>query len=375
MSSLRRAPNSFAPSREAAPTAIPADAWDLVAARAGDADGRFFFAVRTTGIFCRPSCPARRPKRENVEFFVDAEAARRSGYRACRRCRPDQARPRTDPIELARRLVEDRAEERITLEELARRVGLSPFHLQRRFKERYGLTPRELAVAARTARLKSSLREGGTVSRASYDAGYGSGSRVYEAAQAQLGMTPARYARGGRGLTIRYTVVGSPFGRLLVGVTDRGVAAVTLGQSDPALERGLEAEFPEAVRTRIDDGADSWLADLVERVARTLTDGEGDKRPPAIPLDLLGTTFQYRVWRALIEIPPGSTRSYREVARAIGRPRAARAVARAVASNRIAVLIPCHRVIRQDGSLGGYRWGVPTKRALLERETASRRSG
>jgi AraC family transcriptional regulator of adaptative response/methylated-DNA-[protein]-cysteine methyltransferase len=346
----------------------PASAWIAVAARDAAYDGRFVFAVKTTGIFCRPSCPARRPRTENVEFFADPARARLAGYRACLRCHPDRQVEKNDPIAAAHRLLSRDGDDRITLERLAGQVGLSPFHLQRRFKERYGLSPREFAAANRAARLRTALRAGVTVSRATYAAGYGSGSRVYESAAARLGMTPGRYARGGRGLEIRYTTVGSPFGRVLVAVTDRGISTVSLGRTDPELERALAAEFPAAVRTRVDAGADPWLAPLVNRVARTLA--RGDEPGPAIPLDLLGTAFQYRVWQALLAIPRGATRTYAEIARAIGRPRAVRAVARAIAANRVAVLVPCHRVIREDGSVGGYRWGIPTKRSLLAREGA-----
>jgi AraC family transcriptional regulator of adaptative response/methylated-DNA-[protein]-cysteine methyltransferase len=349
----------------------PTAAWAAVQDRDRSADGRFVYAVRTTGVYCRPSCPSRRPKRDNVSFFPETAAARNAGFRPCRRCRPDEPSDGPDPIELAHRLIREDASERITLDRLARKVGLSPFHLHRRFKQRYGLTPREVGAAARAERLKSSLKAGATVSRATYAAGYGSGSRVYEGAAARLGMTPARYARGGRGLAIRYTVVSSVLGRVLVAVTDRGVSAVALGGSDLELERRLAAEFPAATRTRIDTGADPWLADLVNRVAEALA--QGGSAGESIPLDLMGTAFQYRVWQALLGIPRGSTRSYAEVARAIGRPTATRAVARAIASNRVAVLVPCHRVIREDGSLGGYRWGVPTKRSLLAAEAGESR--
>jgi AraC family transcriptional regulator of adaptative response/methylated-DNA-[protein]-cysteine methyltransferase len=259
--------------------------------------------------------------------------------------------------------------ERITLDRLARIVDLSPFHLQRRFKARYGLSPREFAATTRTDRLKLALKRGKTVSRATYDAGFGSGSRVYERADSRLGMSPGRYAKGGAGLTIRYTIVGSSLGLVLIGVTDRGVACVSLGATEAALERGLRAEFPSATLARVDDGRDSWLAQLVEAVAARLAGGAPDR---SIPLDLVGTAFQYRVWRALLEIPLGSTRSYRAVARAIGRPRSARAVARAIGKNRVAVVVPCHRVIREDGSLGGYRWGLAAKRSLLDRELEGR---
>ena len=348
----------------------PDAAWSAVSRRDPAAAGQFLYAVRTTGIFCRPDCPSRRPHRKNVRFFPDVEAARAAGFRACRRCRPE-APPRADadPIARAFQLVVAASDAPPTLGALAAAVGLSPAHLQRRFKQRYGLSPRQLGDAGRTDRFRALLRRGGSVSRALYAAGFGSSSRAYERATATLGMTPARYARGGRGLAIRYTVVGSPLGRLLVAVTERGVCAVTLGRSDGELAEGLGREFPEAVIERVDQGADDWLAGLVSRVAAAVGGSGGP--PPS--LDLAGTAFQRRVWKALLTIPAGETRSYGQLARAVGQPGASRAVAAACATNRVAVVVPCHRVIRADGSLGGYRWGVPTKRALLTREAAVQR--
>jgi AraC family transcriptional regulator of adaptative response/methylated-DNA-[protein]-cysteine methyltransferase len=342
--------------------------WRAVQHRDQSRDGSFFYAVKTTGVYCRPSCPSRRPLRRNVEFFADAPAAQARGYRPCLRCHPDEVTG-NDPVAAAHRWLVAHPTERVTLDQLARLVALSPFHLQRRFKARYGLSPREFAAAARTDRLKSALKRGKTVSRATYDAGFGSGSRVYERADSRLGMSPARYARGGAGLTIRYTIVRSSLGLVLIGVTDRGVACVSLGPTEAALEAGLRGEFPSATAARVDDGRDSWLTELVEQVATRLA---GGAPAGSIPLDLVGTAFQYRVWRALLEIPAGSTRSYSAVAQAIGRPRSVRAVASAIAKNKIAVVVPCHRVIREDGSEGGYRWGLATKRKLLDRELRDR---
>jgi AraC family transcriptional regulator of adaptative response/methylated-DNA-[protein]-cysteine methyltransferase len=345
------------------------DAWRAVTRRDASADGAFVYAVRTTGVYCRPSCPARRPRRANVLFFSSPLAAVEAGFRSCRRCHPDRAAdPAPDPIERARGLVVGSGEgPGLTLERLAAAVGLSPFHLQRRFKERFGLSPRELLSTLRVERLRGSLRRGATVGRATYDAGFGSGSRVYERAGAIMGMTPARYARGGGGTTIRYTVVPSALGKLLVAVTDRGVCAVSLGRDEAALERELRLEFPAARIDRVDRGADVWLGRLVRRVERVIA-RPGHRAAPGIPLDLRGTAFELRIWKALLEIPAGVTSSYAEIARRVGRPSAARAVARACARNRVALLVPCHRVVRADGSPGGYRWGLPAKRALLERE-------
>lgn len=353
------------------PLAVHPDwSWEAVLRRDPARDATFVFAVRTTGIFCRPSCAARRPKRENVEFFADPSAARLAGYRPCRRCHPDsQVSWTPDPVETARNLVE--ADPTMaTLGHLAKKVGLSPSHLQRRFKARYGLSPREFASAERAARLRAALRSTGSVSRATYDAGYNSSSRVYASARATLGMTPADYAKGGQGQVIRYTIVTSQFGPLLAAVTDRGVCAVLLGSSDRALSRSLVEEFPRASLERVDAGVDTYLQGIVDRIAGQIA-GRATPGEP-LPLDLVGTEFQVRVWKALLTIPRGETRSYAAVARAIGRPRSVRAVASAISANRLAVLVPCHRVIREDGSFGGYRWGLPLKRRLVDAERASR---
>ncbi len=348
----------------------PERAWRAVTGRDASARGAFVYAVRTTGIYCRPGCPSRLPRRENVRFFAQGEAARLAGYRACLRCRPDETVDGADSLERARALVLER-DDPVTLSELGQAVGLSPAHLQRRFKQRFGVSPRELWNTHREERFRSLLREdGATVTRATYDAGFGSSSRVYERAATTLGMTPARYARGGPGLAIRYTVVDSPLGRLLVAVTDRGVCAVSLGTTDEALASGLRKEFPRATLSRVDEG-DAWLAAMVDRVARAVSMESPYPGGPELPLELVGTTFQRRVWRALLEIPAGETRSYGQLADRLGDPKATRAVARACASNRLAVVVPCHRVVRSDGSLGGYRWGLPAKEALLAREHAA----
>lgn len=269
----------------------------------------------------------------------------------------------------ARKYLDSHSSERVTLRELARAVGMSPFHLQREFKRRFGMSPSEYARARRQSRFRDLLRSEETVSRATYEAGFGSSSRVYEGAARDLGMTPAAYRRGAAGVKIRYTVVRSPFGRLLVAVTERGVCAVKLGDDAAALEQALHEEFPRAEITRVRSG-DRWLEELVARVATHLPAGQ-TARDTEIPFDVVGTSFQWRVWRALQEIPPGETRSYSEVARRIRRPKAVRAVAQACAANRIAVVVPCHRVIREDGTLGGYRWGLEVKSRLLGAEGAS----
>lgn len=341
----------------------PKAAWQAVVARDRAHDGRFVFAVRTTGIYCRPSCPARRPNPENVAFFRSPDLAIAEGFRPCRRCKPDE--PARDPVALARHALETADAAPMTLDQLARLVALSPSHLQRRFKARYGMSPWAFQQIVRDRRFRVALQESGTVSRATYDAGFGSSSRVYEKAATRFGMTPGRLAKGGSGIRIRYTITDSPYGRLLTAVTDRGVCAVLLGPDDATLTAHLASEFPNAGRDRVDDGADGWLTGLLTKVAAEL---RGEPRPEPLALDWIGTAFQQRVWRALTEVPRGHTKSYRDIANAIGQPTAVRAVASAIARNRIAVVVPCHRIIREDGSVGGYRWGVPTKRQILAAE-------
>lgn len=341
----------------------PETAWQAVITRDRTQDGRFVFGVRTTGIYCRPSCPARRPKPANVAFFGSPDEARVEGFRPCRRCKPDE--PARDPVAMAHRAIETAAPPQVTLDQLARLVEMSPSHLQRRFKARYGMSPRAFQQVVRDQQFRVALKRSVTVSRATYDAGFGSSSRVYEQAGTRFGMTPGRLAKGGSGIQMRYTITDSGYGRLLTAVTDRGVCAVFLGPDDRTLVSNLAREFPNAERDRVDDGADGWLTDLVTKVAAELRGNPG-AAPPA--LDLIGTAFQQRVWRALTEVPRGHTKSYQDIAAAIGQPKAARAVASAIARNRIAVVVPCHRVIREDGSVGGYRWGVPTKRQILAAE-------
>jgi AraC family transcriptional regulator, regulatory protein of adaptative response / methylated-DNA-[protein]-cysteine methyltransferase len=264
-------------------------------------------------------------------------------------------------VERTRRHIEAHPDRALTLTALAREAGMSPFHLQRTFKRLLGVSPREYQDALRVTEFKSRLRAGDTVSRATYEVGYGSSSRVYERSARSLGMTPAAYRRGGDGMRITYTISASPFGRLLIGATDRGVCAVALGNSDASLVDALQADFPRAEIERGDDLHREWAEEIVSHIG-------GESLDPGVPLDVRGTTFQKQVWSFLRKIPPGCTKSYAEVAAALGKPRATRAVARACASNRIAVVIPCHRVIRSDGALGGYKWGVERKRALLDRE-------
>lgn len=337
--------------------------WRAVLDRDARWDGRFVFGVRTTGVYCRPSCPARRPLRTNVVFFDHPAAAEGARFRACRRCRPGQADPRADLVRRACRRLDEPDVGPVALADLAAHVGTSPRSLVRAFREWLGVTPRQYAAARRMAAFKRRVREGGTLTTAIYDAGFGSSSRLYEDVQERIGMTPRAYGQGAPGLRIAYTVAESPVGPVLVAITGRGIASVALGATAEALEAGLRAEYPRALLER-DDRA---LARAVRAVLRAM---EGRPLREEMPLDVRATAFQHQVWRELRRIPLGRTRSYGEIARRLGRPSAARAVARACASNRVAVLVPCHRVVAGDGSLGGYRWGTARKRALLEKEGA-----
>ncbi len=340
--------------------------WQAVDGRDAQFDGAFVYAVDSTGIYCRPSCPSRRPKRHHVRFFAVPEEAERAGFRSCRRCRPRDAAARDPRIEAVRRVcryIEAHDDGPPTLAALGAEVSLSPHHLQRSFKAVIGVTPRQYYDACRLDRLKGLLRNGDEVTGALYEAGYGSSSRLYEKAPAQLGMTPATYRKGGKGARINYTTAASPLDRLLVGATMRGVCALYLGDDDGALEAALSAEYPAAHIARDDAGLGLW----VEAVLAHL---EGRAPHLSLPLDVRATAFQRQVWEALRAIPYGETRSYSDIARAIGRPTAVRAVARACATNRVSVVVPCHRVVREDGGVGGYRWGIERKKALLAKERA-----
>ena len=337
--------------------------WEAVVARDPRFDGAFVYGVSSTGIYCRPTCASRRPRRDRVRFFTDPDAAEQAGFRACRRCRPKES------IEPARLVAVRRACEfiaadpdgRPTLSAIAEHVGLSPSHLQRTFKTLTGVSPRDYGEACRVQRLKHGLRRGHDVTRALYDAGYGSSSRLYERADRVIGMTPGRYRQGGAGITIRYTMTASPLGRLLVGATDRGVCAVKIGDRARELEADLRREYPAATVLRDD-------ARLRKAVAAIVAHLDGRAPHLDLPIDVRASAFQWRVWRELQRIPYGETSTYGEVARAIGRPTAARAVARACASNPVAIVIPCHRVVGANGAITGYRWGPKRKQALIDAE-------
>ena len=334
--------------------------WQQVLSRDARQDGRFVFAVRTTGVYCRPSCPSRRPRRDSVEFFASPQAAERAGYRACLRCKPTQVSEQAQYVLHARQLL-DSSESVLTLQELSRRVGVSAFHLQRLFKRATGLSPREYQAARRTQQVKARLRDGVDVTTSLYDAGYGSPSRLYESAGRQFGMTPATYGKGGAGEHIAFAIADSPLGKMLVAATTRGLCAVRFGEDARFLERELRQEFHAAEVQRDDAALREFVASIHDALA-------GQETVLDLPLDIRATAFQQKVWSALRQIPAGETRSYSQVARSIGDRSAARAVARACATNPVAVVIPCHRVVRQGGDLAGYRWGVERKRKLLRQE-------
>jgi len=355
--------------------------WQSVQTRDRGADGAFVYAVRSTGIYCRPSCASRKPRREQVEFFSLPAAAEQRGFRACLRCRPRLARlrdPRTAAVAKVCREIEaqidadgaktangDASETRLTLRMLSSTAGMSAHQLERAFRSVMGISPRQYADARRMRRLKSRLRKGDDVTTALYDAGFGSSSRLYERAPAQLGMTPATYRQGGAGMKIHYTIVSSPLGRLLVGATERGISALYLGKDDGPLESSLRKEYPRAEIRRDRKGLEGWVGKILAHL-------RGREPNLDLPTDVQATAFQRRVWEELRKIPYGATRTYSQVARAMGKPKAIRAVARACATNPVSVVVPCHRVVRADGNLAGYRWGLERKQALLERESAGR---
>lgn len=338
--------------------------WQAVYARDRRFNGVFVYGVRSTGIYCQPSCPSRRPRREQITFFPSCEVAEIASFRACLRCQPRRADTCDPQVEMVLRLchmIESQTDGVISLTKLGAKLGVSPYHLQRIFKSITGITPRQYAAAHRLKQFKSRIKAGAAVTSALYDAGFSSSSRLYEKASEQLGMTPATYRRGGKGMNISYTIVDCRLGRLLVAATRRGVCAVQFGASDNELVLNLTAEYPAADIRHAPTHLDELIASLLCHL-------EEGQQQLALPLDLQATTFQLRVWEELRRIPYGGTRSYAEVAASIGQPRAARAVARACAANPVALVTPCHRVVRGDGNSGGYRWGLERKQALLSQE-------
>jgi AraC family transcriptional regulator of adaptative response/methylated-DNA-[protein]-cysteine methyltransferase len=338
--------------------------WKVVEARDTRYRETFVYGVRSTGIYCRPGCASRQPKREQVLFFANGSQAEAAGFRACKRCQPDQALDQqVELVKKACQLLQE-SPDGLSLGALGQAVGLSPFHLQRVFKKVMGVSPRQYSRSLRLETFKSEVRKGHDVTQAVYEAGYGSNSRLYEQAKQSLGMTPGTYRRGGMGMEITYTIVDCSLGRMLVAATRQGLCAVSFADNDETVEALLRAEYPAAQFVRDEAGLTEWVASLTAYL-------EGQKQPLEMPLDLQATAFQLRVWEELRAIPYGETRSYAQVAQAIGRPAAVRAVAHACASNPVAVVTPCHRVVRGDGSLAGYRWGLARKQALLAREKKS----
>src|ERR1700688_1396166 len=337
--------------------------WQAVLKRDASLDGKFVFGVSSTGIFCRPSCPARRPRRENVAFFDHALQAEQDGYRACLRCRPKavDGNPQSALVRAICRYIEQHIDEPLTLSLLAKEFRRSTFHLQRTFKAALGVSPKAYIDACRLRQVKQNLQSGHSVTTALYAAGYGSSSRLYERTAAQLGMTPDKYRRGAVASVVRYTIfrdtifrdsaAASSRSRMLIAATDKGICAISFGDSDQQLLQGLMREFPFAVRRRDDAALAQWRDTLTKLI-------QGSETDLSLPLDIRATAFQRQVWEALQQIPRGETRSYSALAKEIGKPQASRAVARACATNPIAIAIPCHRIVRQDGNLGGYRWGV-----------------
>jgi AraC family transcriptional regulator, regulatory protein of adaptative response / methylated-DNA-[protein]-cysteine methyltransferase len=336
--------------------------WSAVLARDAGADGAFVYAVTSTGIYCRPTCPSRRPRRERVRFFPTPADAERAGFRACKRCRPNTPAVPATHARAVRRVsayLRRHADEPVTLAQLAAMAGMSTTQLQRAFTRMVGLSPREYQAACRADRFRRALGRGQPVADAIYEAGYGSPSRVYEAKPTGAGVSPSRYRQGGAGARIGVSLVDCSLGRLLVAATAEGVCAVKIGDSDDTLLAELTRELPAAEISREVAPRLDWVQTVVAHI-------DGHPASPDVPLDVRGTAFQWRVWQALRRIPPGETRTYSEVAQAIGQPSAARAVARACATNPVAILIPCHRVIPKSGGTGGYRWGAARKKRLLE---------
>lgn len=344
--------------------------WADVVVRNAAADGKFYYAVKTTGVYCRPSCGARLARPENVRFYATREEAEMAGFRPCKRCRPDQPSPSlveryAVKITQACRIIEGLIGESETvpnLEDLAKQIGMSPYHFHRVFKQVTGLTPRQYANAQREKRVRNELRRGNAVTNAIFNAGYNSNSRFYEKSNKILGMKPSNYRAGGIDAEIRFAIGECSLGSILVARSDRGICAILLGGDPDKLARDLQDSFPHANLI----GGDVAFEQLIAKVVGFI---EAPGIGLDLPLDVRGTVFQQRVWQALREIPPGRTASYTEIARRIGSPNAVRAVAHACAANKLAVAIPCHRVVRYDGALAGYRWGVERKRALLEKET------
>jgi AraC family transcriptional regulator of adaptative response/methylated-DNA-[protein]-cysteine methyltransferase len=337
--------------------------WKALTQRDRQADGAFLYAVKTTGIYCRPACSSRLPNRDNVRFFPTAAKAELAGFRPCKRCKPNARSPQEEQVQLIARICKliEASETSPLLSELATAVGLSQYHLQRLFKEIVGVTPKEYAIAQRAKRVRDRLQQSESVTQTIYDAGFGTSSHFYEEATDILGMAPSQYQAGATDVEIRVAIEHSFLGWVLVAATERGLCAIDFGDTPEALTEQLRARFPNAQLREDDPTFCNWVAQVTALI-------ETPDRGLNLPLDIQGTAFQQRVWKVLQAIPPGTTVSYADVAKQIDRPTAVRAVATACAANRLAVAIPCHRVVRSNGDLSGYRWGIERKRALLERE-------
>lgn len=341
--------------------ATDAERWDAVTRREPQADGAFFYAVKTTGVFCRPSCASRQPRRENVAFFADANAARAAGYRDCKRCQPGGLPRELEIVNRACAALDADPQQRLTLAQLSDAVHVSPFHLQRLFKRVVGVSPRQYQAAQRGSALRDALQSGSDVTRATLDAGFGSPSRMYDSASAELGMAPSAFRRKGAGLTVRYASAPTSLGFVLIAATDKGICKIGFGDDPAILVDDLRGEFANA--ELVEDAA--RLAPFIAQIDAYL---RGTRQDFDLPLDIAATAFRQRVWDALRRIPYGETRSYSQIAEAVGSPRAVRAVASACATNPVALAIPCHRVVQKGGALAGYRWGLPRKAALLDNE-------
>lgn len=354
-------------SNEAAQTLDEQTCWRSVLERDRQSDGKFVYAGKSTGIYCRPSCPSRKPRREQVSFFPNADAAQEQGYRPCKRCRPEDTSGEDTDTRLVRLACEYLASghsKPVGLEQVSAKSGVTPVRLRKAFKNVTGLSFTQFADARRLDQLKTRLQEGQDVTSALYDSGYSSTSRLYEKAPAQLGMTPNSYRKGGRNVEITYAVIDWSLGQILIAATDKGVCAVRLGEDAATLEAALKKEYPNASLERDSGKLHEWVGLMLATL-------EGHPATHSLPLDVQATAFQRRVWQHLMTIPRSETRTYSQVAEALGEPRSTRAVANACAANPVALVVPCHRVIRQDGGLGGYRWGLERKAALLEEESTT----
>lgn len=340
--------------------------WKATIEKDTNFDGVFVLGVLSTKIYCKPSCPARKPKRENVLFLNSCDEAENRGFRACLRCKPkEETNAQVELVKRACRLIEENLEVTFTLERLSEILNISKFHLQKVFKKHTGVSPKKYAEIHRVKNFKRLLKEGDeSVTDAIYEAGYGSSSRLYEKSNAQLGMTPTSYRKGGLGMKINYTIAKSDLGLLLVAATEKGVCSVALGDGEKELEEHLTKEFPRAEISKDETALGDWVKELLLYL-------EGQKTKIVLPLDVQATAFQMRVWEALRQIPYGETRSYNDIAKELNQPNASRAVARACATNPVALVNPCHRVVREGGEISGYRWGVERKKSLLNKEKES----